>query len=320
MTKKWLIVFNLAIVTTVGCSKSETTSKVAAVGAATVAAALPSLGTTSTTAATTLPAEPKAPAAATGEANTASPVSPPVTPFSEMGDLFAPPKIVVPVVTPEPEPEPEPEPVAQPIVEAPKQQKALPPLRLVGFVEVEGLKALLSVEGKLKVVVIGDTQDGLEGLQIIAIEPPAVTLKHGEDGQEFQMNLYEQPWFHPAGAVTDDRKSFGGKPVFQKNQTPTTGVSLPGGLTNGPGTTPPGAPIPGGMSAPPVIPGFGGTIGPPPGAPGFNVNNMPGVPGPPADNRSKSSKKTSKSTKDSSSSSALGMPGLPGGPALPGTK
>jgi hypothetical protein len=169
-------------------------------------------------------------------------------------------------------------------------------------------------------VVIGDTQDGLEGLQIIAIEPPAVTLKHGEDGQEFQMNLYEQPWFHSAGAVMDDRKSFGSKPVFQKNQTPTTGISLPGSVSNGPGATPPGAPIPSGMTIPPVVPGFGGAIGPPPAAPGFNANTMPGVPNLPAENRSKSSKKTSKSTKDSPSNSALGMPGLPGGPALPGIK
>jgi hypothetical protein len=228
-----------------------------------------------------------------------------------MGDLFAPPKIVVPVVTAEPEPEPEPEPVPQPIVEEPKKQKSVPQLRLVGFVEVEGLKALLSVEGRLQVVTIGDSQDGLQGLQIIAIEPPAVTLKHGEDGEEFQMNLYEQPWFHPAGAATDRK-------AIQKNPTPSSGVSLPGSLSNGP---PPGAPIPSGITAPPSIPGFGGAIGPPPGTAG---NGMPGIPGLPTEhsssnNQGKSSKKSSKSTKDSNSTpTALGMPGLPGGPALPG--
>ena len=173
-----------------------------------------------------------------------------MNPFPEVGDLFAPPKVVVPVVTPEPEVERQPQPEA---VERKPDGKPLPQLRLVGFVEVEGLKALLSVEGKLNVVTIGDTA---EGLKIIAIEPPAVTLKHGDDGKEFQMNLFDQPWFYPADGGAPDRK-IGGSPVLPRN---SAAPAPPGIGATGMGNI-------GKPGAPPSVPQFPAAAPPPPSRP-----------------------------------------------------
>ena len=126
-----------------------------------------------------------------------------VPPFPERIDLFSPPKVVIPVVTKDAEPaEEQTEDVAP---------QTPPALRLLGFVEVEGLKALLTVEGELQVVTIGDSVSGVE---IIAVEAPIVTLKHGDN--QFQLNLFQQEWFHSAGDTSpafERGRTFGGYPV-----------------------------------------------------------------------------------------------------------
>jgi hypothetical protein len=106
------------------------------------------------------------------------------------------------VVTKIPEPQPEvkkPEVVSKP-VEAP-----LPELRLVGFTEMKGLQALLAVDGKLNAMGVGDV---VSGVKLVAMAPPAITLKH--EGHEFEMDLMKQPWSSvPAdlqGAKGTDRK------------------------------------------------------------------------------------------------------------------
>ena len=111
----------------------------------------------------------------------------------DIGDLFAAPK-AAPIVFKEPERKPEPESV---VAELPKPEQAPPPvLRLIGFSEMDELKALLSINGKLNIIALRET---VEGVELVAMEPPLVTLKHGET--EIKINLMEQPWFHVAGAA-----------------------------------------------------------------------------------------------------------------------
>ena len=317
-----------------GCSQSATdaAATVAQVGASTVAATIPSLHAASSSAPVVV-AEPAAPTAAPSDSTSPATTVAPSSPLPDMGDLFAPPKLVVPAVTVKPEPEPEPEPTPEPIVEAPKKEEPLPATRLVGFVEVDGLKALLSVKRQLNVLTVGESANGVE---VIAIEPPHVTLKFGQEGEEFQINLYEQPCLHPASAGSGERKTVSGKSgVSNGLSNHNSGQMTAGpGNSNGPGTIPVGAPqIPGvGPNGAPGIPGFGGMIGPP-GMPGTSGNPVPGFPGPP--NSSTTPNGNMKSTKKSSkSSSNSGMPGItsPPGPngsiggslpavggALPGT-
>jgi hypothetical protein len=143
-----------------------------------------------------------------------------IPPFPENVDYFTPPKVVLPVLTREPEekPEkPEPQPEPDPVVEveqaesAPASQPPPPPLRLVGFVEVDGLKALLSVDGQLTVTAKGDSVSNLE---VLAVEPPAVVLRHGEE--EIRMNMFEQEWFHEPrdrGPLFGSQRASGGRTV-----------------------------------------------------------------------------------------------------------
>jgi hypothetical protein len=230
-----------------------------------------------------------------------------------MGNLFALPKVVIPEVKPEPEPEPELPP--EPVIEQPKKEKPLPQLRLIGFAEAERLTALLSVDGKLNIVTIGDAA---EGLQVIAIEPPVLTLKHGDEGDELQMNLYEQAWSHAAGTVASGGSAVGGLPAGSSLPHPA-GIGAPGRQGGATGANSP---------APPPIPGFGGSNAfPPPAIPGNGVGSapsappvpmMPGLPGMPPGTASsssnvKNSKKGSRSAKEASSQQT-GLPGVPGLP------
>jgi hypothetical protein len=123
-------------------------------------------------------------------------------------------------------------------VEESHPANVLPKLRLVGFVEVDGLQALLSVDNKLNIVTVGEDT---EGIQIVAIDPPMLTLKHAHGQNELQLNLYDQPWTHQPA----ERRPVGGK-----------GTSIPnvgGPLPVAPPT--PATPAFGGAPAtPPVVP------------------------------------------------------------------
>jgi hypothetical protein len=151
-----------------------------------------------------------------------------IPPFPENVDYFSPPEVVFPLVPDEPEAEvaePEPEPVAEVQQEdrVPASNPPPPPLRLVGFVEVDGLKALLSVDGKMTVTTIGDSVGGLE---VLAVEPPAVVLKHGEE--EICMNMFEQEWVHKPvtrGPLFGSGSNRGGSPA---RTTRPQGRRLPG--------------------------------------------------------------------------------------------
>ena len=224
-------------------------------------------------------------------------------PLPESMDLFSPPTVVIPVVTKEPElkTEPEPEVVEEPVEEE-RETTPPPPLRLLGFVEVDGLKALLTVEGKLNVVTIGDSVSGVE---IIAVEAPTVTLRHGTE--EFQMNLFEQEWFHaasPTGPLTGRQRTFGGKQVRASGQSQG---GFPGGMPALPGMSQqrdgqevipempgfPGSENEGGLSnfggdadegGFPALPGFGDDDGEGglPGLPDLEEGEEGGLPGLPS--------------------------------------
>jgi hypothetical protein len=188
----------------------------------------------------------------------------------DIGELFALPKVVVPTVK---QPEPEPAPVEAPVVVEQPVQKEVPPppLRLVGFAQIDGLAALLQVDGKMNVASVGQS---IQGVQVVAIAPPIITLKHGE--RELSMDLLTQPWFHPAGELFDSPQGpqrTGGP----RRNPPTT-------RQNGPSL--PSIPAPA-RSAMPPIPDptrLSGTSQPIPPAPSVTPPALPGVnlPKPPA--------------------------------------
>jgi len=148
--------------------------------------------------------------------STASPAVPPTNPDvnansntnANIGDLFAPPKVFVPVKPSDPEPKPKPEPEKAPPTEVPVEETPRPPLRLVGFVGVEELKALLTVDGKLSAIEVGESVDGV---QVVAIAPPLVTLKHGHE--EFKIDLMEEPFLSDPGASGGPTRAPRGPPT-----------------------------------------------------------------------------------------------------------
>jgi hypothetical protein len=285
----WVTVIYLAA----GCSRPESipTAAGTAIKPSTISAGLPSLPGDSSVA--------TGPKKGPNDAETRSialrppaAAAPPSLPA--MDDLFAPPKVVVPVVTREPEVQPQVRPAETP--PAQPEKKPLPQLRLVGFVEMEGLAALLAIEGKLNALTIGDAP---EGLQILAIEPPAVTLRQGDDGEEFQLNLYEQPWFHQPGA---QRKKPGGKSIIPP--APTSGRGLTAATS---GTTQANATPAAGFGPSLSAPGLQGPPGAglPPGMPGLPAF---GAPSSPSGTQEKGQKKNA----------AAGSKAGPANPALPG--
>src|SRR5687767_3612986 len=111
MTNRWFLGLGLAVLVA-GCSSSTTTtSSPTSMASGTMAATVHSLPGAIANA--PVPStQPTRPDGATNKANDppAVPTAPSVNPFPEVGDLFAPPKVVVPVVTPEPEVERQPQP------------------------------------------------------------------------------------------------------------------------------------------------------------------------------------------------------------------
>ena len=210
MAKYWHLTLSLLIVMAAGCSRSAPLTAVPkSVPPSTTAAGSPTLPT---------PGNPDSTAKIKSEATLASTVAksaPAVVPFSDLGELFAPPKNQAPV----PEPVREPEPQQQAV---PTQAKKKPELRLVGFVEVESVKALVSANGNVHVLSVGDS---FEGFELAGISPPSVTLKNADDGQEFKLNLFEQAWVRRPGTNGMPRNSAGA--AQGKSPGSTAGVNRP---------------------------------------------------------------------------------------------
>src|SRR5690606_26705442 len=68
-------------------------------------------------------------------------------------------------------------------------------IRLVGFVDRGELKALLSIDGQLQTLAVGDVYNNVS---VVAIQPPAVTLKHGK--REWETTLFKQPIVNTHGS------------------------------------------------------------------------------------------------------------------------
>lgn len=158
-------------------------------------------------------------------------------------------------------------------------------LQLLGFVGAKGLETLLSEDGKLHVVGLGESADGPH---VLAVEAPQVTVQDGET--TFDLSIFQQEGFHePAEVFTKSRGTLAGETI-----TPGVGGGFPGGMPgfNGGG-----------------FPGIGGDQTGPGGMPGFDASGLPGLPRFDPD-------------EGEGTSGLVGVPGLPkngkGVPALPG--
>ena len=133
----------------------------------------------------------------------------------DIEEFFAPPK-AAPIAVKEPERPPQPEPSPQ----LPKQLEGpLPNMRLIGFSQLQELKALVSIDGKLNVLALGQSAEGVE---LVGLEPPTVTLKFGET--ETKIKLNDQTWVHVSSPVGENN---GISPNMQLPTKPAP-VTLPG--------------------------------------------------------------------------------------------
>src|SRR5688572_1339692 len=83
-------------------------------------------------------------------------------------------------------PKEESEPVAS---AAPTRQMERPKLRLLGFSNVDGFKALVELKGDVRAVEAGDV---IDGVQVVSIEPPNVTFQFASS--RWATKLFDQPW------------------------------------------------------------------------------------------------------------------------------
>lgn len=98
-----------------------------------------------------------------------------IAPFEDNLDIFSPPELDLRHVVDQTEEE-----------EEEIDIKGEPP-RLVGFINVGSMKAMLSVGNKPVILGAGDYYKGFE---VVTVEPPLVTLKHGF--HQFDLNLFKQ--------------------------------------------------------------------------------------------------------------------------------
>lgn len=232
---------------------------------------------------------PLTPAVATAVLPAPAPAVPPpkdagppgfIPPFPENIDMFAPPKAPPPPLKPEPEKPAEPAPVAPPV--AAPEKKIRPPLRLVGFVSVASPKALLSLDGKLNALQTGDL---FQDVEVVAIEPPSVTLKF--DDEQYTLNLLQPP----AEGTRTNMRTLPMHPAATQPRGAVIGRSpaatIPSPAVNPPNTpTPPPAPMPavaGAAEQPPSAPPLPSleavAPAPPPALPGVpTVNSLRDLP------------------------------------------
>jgi hypothetical protein len=189
---------------------------------------------------------------------------------------------------------------------APIRQLERPKVRLLGFSNVDGLKALVELKGDVLAVEAGDV---IEGVQIVSVQAPNVTFQFANS--IWSTKLFDQPWFNQqtglASTPTAPRalatQSHSTSRTNTRNPVPASrgtaglnilGAAIPRIIESS--TTPavPGIPSADGSSG---VPGAGSIPGmPSSGAPpASGMPNIPGSPGVPA-----------------------GPGAIPGGGALPG--
>ena len=188
---------------------------------------------------------------------------------------------------------------------APVRPFERPKVRLLGFSDVDGFKALVELKGDVRAVEAGDV---IEGVEVVSIEPPKVTFQFASSN--WSTKLFDQPWSNQQTGIAS---SPGASRAFTNQSRSTPRTNAPAYATRAPlaavirGPSEPSmldestsedTPEIGG-NATPFIPGIPAIPGMPKGAGGVGIPGLgylPGMPPPGA------------------------MPGMPGGPgATPGT-
>lgn len=253
--RRHLIIFLLTVVVVAGCSEETPLPPRASAPAASPPAAEPAPVLAEAT--PLPPAPPPDIAVAAVPASSDESALAALTPAVDMSDLFTPPKLedrVVEVAPPPLPPPPEPVPV----------EPGLPPLRLVGFVDVEEQQALLSIAGTVRLMRVGDAH---AGVQVVRIEPPVLVLK-AEGKNEFELNLLEQPWFYQPSPAASGARGSGNvgavrssRPTASGTRSPFPRQSPPPPVPAFPPQPPAATPAPPAMP-PPVSPPKAPPIGP----------------------------------------------------------
>jgi hypothetical protein len=168
---------------------------------------------------------------------------------------------------------------------APTKQTERPKLRLLGFSNVDGFKALVELKGDVQAVQAGDV---IEGVQVVSVEPPNVTFQFASS--RWATKLFDQPWHNEQTGVAS---SPGASRAFSTQSRAAPRAST--GATSSRLPAPAGARIPAVPSilgsgiprigAPPTAempPPIGGSVGSVAGMPiaGAAAASIPGISGP----------------------------------------
>lgn len=206
---------------------------------------------------------------------------------------------------------------------APVRPFERPKVRLLGFSDVDGFRALVELKGDVLAVEEGDL---VEGVQIVSIKPPSVTFQFANSN--WSTKLFDQPWSNqqtgvasnsgqsrPAGARS--RSTPRRNPLATNSRSP-----LPGGRL--PLTSIFGASIPklGGNSGTPYTAdtpaGNGGGAASIPGMPAGGIDSASGIPGLPGPAGNPGAPPASAGMTGGTSAIPSGSP-VPSGPlAMPG--
>ncbi|MBC7854962.1 MAG: hypothetical protein IAF94_16140 [Pirellulaceae bacterium] len=207
---------------------------------------------------------------------------------------------------------------------APVRQAERPKVRLLGFSNVDGFKALVELKGEVLAVEAGDV---IEGVHVVSLEPPGITLQFASS--RWGTKLFEQPWHNEQTSLASS--SGAARPVSTQSRSSPR--------TNSPATTS-RSPLPGGRL--PLtsifgasIPKFGSNIGTPdtadtpagsgggaasiPGMPAGGIAGESGTPGLPGPTGIPGAPPTSAGITSGTSAMPGASPAMPSGPlAMPG--
>jgi hypothetical protein len=177
---------------------------------------------------------------------------------------------------------------------APIKQVERPKLRLLGFSKVDGVKALVELNGDVQAVQPGDV---IEGVQVVSVEPPNVTFQF--TSSRWVTKLFDQPWHNEQTGVAS---SPGASRAFASQSRSSQRPSITSSTTRAPVAATiriPTGPSLLGSTIGAGIPGIGGSAVPgmPSGNDGGGVPAIPGIP-------------------STGTTGTSGMPG--GGGAIPG--
>src|SRR6185436_1171911 len=166
------------------------------------------------------------------------------------------------------------------------KQTERPKLRLLGFSNVDGFKALVELKGDVQAVEAGDV---IEGVQVVSVEPPNVTFQFASS--RWSTKLFYQPWHNEQTGVasspgasrafsTPSRGAARTSPV-----APTSRLPAPAGarMPFVPSILGSGIPRIGAPSTADMPPASGGGLGSVAGMPvagGDAASGIPGISGP----------------------------------------